>query len=114
MKRTLAVLLALAIATPVVSIPLAADAQVRVGAGARRDAPRRYNPPPRLSDAEQDRLDAATDEVAQLDAWTAEINTQAEAAGGLTDAQRTLLEDYAERRETAQATIDRLEAKLNR
>lgn len=113
MKRTLAVLLTMAIATPVVSIPLAADAQVRVGAGVRRDTPRRPAPP-RLTDAEQDRLDAATDEVAQLDAWTAEINAQAEAAGGLTDAQKALLEDYAERRETAQEVIDRLEAKLNR
>lgn len=113
MKRTLAVLLALAVAVPTISIPLAADAQVRVGSGARRDPPRRPAPP-RLSDAELDRLDAATDEVAQLDAWTAEINAQAEAAGGLTDAQKALLEDYAERRETAQEIIDRLEAKRNR
>lgn len=113
MKRTLVVLLALAVATPVVSIPVASDAQVRVGAGARSSAPRRPARP-RLSDAELDRLDAATDEVAQLDAWTAEITAQAEAAGGLTEAQQALLDDYAERREVAQETIDRLEAKLNR
>lgn len=111
MKNVLVALLALAVAAPVVSIPVAADAQVRVGSGtARRAAPSR----PRLSERELDRLTAAEDVVFEVDSRIQEIQTEAEAAGGLTEAHQAEIAALTERREDAQRTIDRLEAKRNR
>jgi hypothetical protein len=108
MKRVLPLALATLIAVPVTaSYPSHADAQVRVGAGARRTAPR---PRPRLTEAEEDRLYAAQDEVAQLDEKISALQEASE-AGALTEAQRQEWQAHTTQRQAAQATVDRLEAK---
>ncbi|MFK0298579.1 hypothetical protein ACIQTU_05085 [Brevundimonas sp. NPDC090276] len=109
MKSALVLGLALMIAAPVVHIPTPADAQVLVG-GARRSAPR---PRPRLSEAEQDRLESAEDEMVALDEKLADLEAANEASGGLTEAQRAEWQNHTARRQEAQATVERLRAKRN-
>lgn len=112
MNRVLPIALSILIALPaaaVVGSP--ADAQVRVGAGAQRPTPPR--PRPRLSEAEQDRLYAAQDEVAELDEKIATLREASE-AGALTETQRQEWEAHNARRQEAQATVDQLEAKKRR
>ncbi len=111
MKRSLVVALALAMATPVVAVPLAADAQVLTGRGAPRTS---ATSRPALSEAEENRLFEAEDEVFQIDTQIADIQATAEAAGGLTEAQQAQIATLTRRRANAQRTIDRLEAKRNR
>ncbi len=112
MNRTLVVALALATAMPVITLPVTADAQVLTGRG----APRRASPPrPRLSEAETNRLFEAEDLVLDLDAQIADI--QATAAGqeaGLTPAQTAEIAELTRRRNEAQQTVDRLQAKRDR
>lgn len=112
MRSTLALALSLLIALPVtISLPTPADAQVRVGSGAQPRTPSR--PRPRLSEAEQDRLYAAQDEVAELDDKIAVLK-EAHETGALTEAQRQEWEAHNARRQEAQATVDQLEAKKRR
>ncbi|NJC39915.1 TolA-binding protein [Brevundimonas alba] len=112
MKRTLVIALALATAMPVIAVPVMADAQVLTGRGAPRRAPA---PRPRLSEAEQERLFEAEDLVAELEGQIADIQTTAEGQeGGLTAAQSAQVAELTRRREEAQRTVDRLEAKRNR
>lgn len=112
MKPAFILTLALVVATPALYSPTFADAQVRVGSGgmARRAPPR---PRPRLSEAEQDRLAAAEDEVQDLDGKIADLEAANETAGGLTEAQRAEWQRHTARRQEAQTTIDRLHAKRN-
>ncbi|MDI6623870.1 MAG: hypothetical protein QME55_04000 [Brevundimonas sp.] len=111
MKRSLVVALALATAMPVISLPVMADAQVLTGRG----APRRAAPPrPALSEAEENRLYEAEDQVFEIDSQLADIQAAGEAAGGLTEAQQAEINALTRRRADAQRTIDRLEAKRNR
>jgi hypothetical protein len=112
MKRTLVVAIALATAMPVISLPVTADAQVLTGRG----APRRASPPrPRLSTAETNRLYEAEDLVAELDGQIADIQTAAEAQdGGLTPAQTAEIAELTRRRDEAQRTVERLQAKRDR
>jgi chromosome segregation ATPase len=111
MKRPLVVALALAVAMPAVTLPVTtADAQVLTGG----NAPRRQAPRPRLSEAELDRLTEAEDQIFEIDDQIADIQAAAEAAGGLTPAQQTQIDDLTRRRAEAQRTVDRLEAKRNR
>lgn len=115
MKLPLIALLAVVIAAPVVTVPTYADAQVRVGSGARRDPPRRVRPPaPALTEAEEDRLWDAQAAVETLDTQIAGIQTQVQAAGGSTPEQTTAIADLTARRTTEQAVVDRLQAKQNR
>lgn len=114
MKLALVALLAAVVAAPVISVPTPSDAQVRVGSGARRDPPRRARPAPRLTDAEQDRMFAAQDEILDIDAEVSGIQAAAAAAGGLTAEQQAQIDALGARRTAAQEVIDRLEAKLNR
>jgi peptidoglycan hydrolase CwlO-like protein len=108
MKRTLVVALALATAMPVITLPVTADAQVLTGRG----APRRSAPPrPRLSQAEENRLYDAQDQVMDLDSQIADIQAAAEAQGGLTPAQQAEIAELTRRRHEAQRTVERLEAK---
>lgn len=101
-------------ALPVTYMASPADAQVRVGRGAHRDPPRRRAPtPPRLSEAEQDQMYAALDQIMDIDTERAAIITAGEAAGGLTEAQRLAIEELDVRRAAAQEVHDRLQAKLN-
>jgi hypothetical protein len=59
MKLPLITLLAVVLAAPVATGPTCTDAQVRVGSGPRRHPPCRMRPPaPRLTEAEEDRLQA--------------------------------------------------------
>lgn len=111
MKSPLIALLAIALATPVISIPTTSDAQVLVGRGGGRSAARRAAPRPRLSPAEQDSLYEAQDLVVQLDAEIVELRRLGEEQGALTDQQRTTIESHTTRRTEAQATVDRLIAK---
>ena len=112
MTRILPVLLAALLAAPVaMSAPSSADAQVRVGSGAMKRTPPR--PRPRLSEAEQDRLYAAQDEVSELDVKIADLQ-DADTAGTLTEAQREEWRSHNTRRQELQETIDRLEAKRSR
>jgi peptidoglycan hydrolase CwlO-like protein len=108
MKRTLLVALALATAMPVISLPVTADAQVLTGRG----SPRRAAPPrPRLTQAEEDRLYDAQDQVMDIDSQIADIQATAEAQGGLTPAQQAEIAELTRRRADAQRTVERLEAK---
>jgi hypothetical protein len=110
MKRTLAVAIALATAMPVITLPVTADAQVLTGRG----APRHSSPRPRFSEADQNRLYDAQDLVAELDGQIADIRAAAEAQGGLTQAQAAQIAEMTRRRDEAQRTVDRLEARRDR
>lgn len=110
MKRTLVIALALATAVPVVSIPVVSDAQVLAG----RNAARRPPPRPRLTEREETRLYEAENLVFEIDDQIAAIQADGEAQGGLTEAQQAQIATLTRRREEAQQTIDRLEAKRNR
>ena len=111
MKRTFVAALALAVAMPVMSLPVStADAQVLTG----RSAPRRPAPRPRLSEAELNRLAEAEDQIFEIDSEILAIQAAAEAAGGLTEAQQAQIDALTRRREEAQRTVERLEAKRNR
>ncbi|HYD26262.1 hypothetical protein [Brevundimonas sp.] len=111
MKRSLVVALALATAMPVISIPVASDAQVLAGRNAaRRPAPQR----PRFSEADENRLFEAEDQIIEIDGQIADIQAAAEANGGLTEAQQAEITALTRRREQAQRTVERLEAKRNR
>ncbi|WP_439472252.1 hypothetical protein [Brevundimonas sp.] len=111
--RALIAVLALAIATPVVSIPVPADAQVLTGRHSARPSRPRRATPPRLTQAEQQQLWDAQDQVADLNATIDALQAEGAAAGGLTDAQRAELAGHTTRRDEAQATVDRLVAKRN-
>lgn len=111
MKLPLVALLAAVIATPVISIPTPADAQVLTGRGAPRRGPA---PRPRLSESELDRLTAAEDVVFEMDSQIEAIRTAATEAGGVTPAQQAEIDALTRRRDEAQAIVDRLEAKRNR
>ncbi len=114
MKLALVALLAAAVAAPVVYVPTPSDAQVRVGSGARRDPPRRVRPAPRLTEAEEDRMYAARDEILDVDSEIANIRAAGEAAGGLSAEQQAQIDALGVRRTAAQRVVDQLEAKLNR
>jgi len=114
MKLALVALLAAVVAAPVVYVPTPSDAQVRVGSGARRDAPRRARPAPRLSEAEENRMFAAQDEILDIDGELASIRQATEAAGAVSPEQQARIDALGARRSAAQQIVDRLEAKLNR
>lgn len=115
MKLPLVALLAVVLAAPVVTVPTYADAQVRVGSGARRDPPRRVRPPaPRLTEAEEDRMWDAQAEINNLDTQIAGIQTQIQTAGGANPEHTAAIADLTARRTAEQAVYDRLQAKLNR
>lgn len=102
MKLVLVGALVALTAAPVVFAPIEAEAQVRVGSGAHRDPPRRRASAPRLSEAERDRINAAQDEIADIDAQRAAIIAAGEAADGLTDNQRLTIKEMDVRRAAAQ------------
>lgn len=112
MKRSLVIALSAALAMPAVTLPVtAADAQVLTG----RNAPRRAAPPrPALTEAEENRLFEAEDQVFEIDSQLADLQAAGEAAGGLTEAQQAQVNVLTRRRDEAQRTIERLEAKRNR
>lgn len=114
MKRTLIALIALAIAAPVTTIPVPADAQVLTGRGSARAARRARPAPPRLSEAELDRLFEAENQVLDLDQQIAAIEQASATQGGLTDEQRVQVQALAATRAEAQEIVDRLEAKRTR
>lgn len=114
MKIALVALLAAVVAAPVVYVPTPADAQVRVGSGARRDPPRRARPAPRLSEAEQDRMYAAQDEILDIDSEIAAIRQAGETAGALSPERQAQIDALGVRRTAAQQIVDQLQAKLNR
>lgn len=115
MKSALVVAAALLMAMPVVSVPEVADAQVLTGRG-RANAARRPSrpPPPRLSDAEEDRLLDAEAEIASIDEQVAELQTLPEGQTALTAEQQTQLDAHAARKQELQAVVDRLTAKRDR
>lgn len=115
MKLPLVALIAVVIAAPLVTVPTYADAQVRVGSGAHRDAPRRVRPPaPALTEAEEDRMWDAQAEITSIDTQIADIHAQAEAAGGATAEHQAAIQALTVRRTAQQAIVDRLQAKLDR
>lgn len=110
MKHVLVAVLALAVSAPVVSIPTSSEAQVRTGRGAALRRP----PRPALTERELDRLYAAEDLVMEMDNQIAAIQQAGEDQGGLSEEQRREIAALTARRDEAQRTIDRLEAKRNR
>lgn len=110
MKLPLIAILALATAVPVISIPTASDAQVLTGRG--RSTPRPPRPP--LSPAEEDRLFEAQDLVMELNDQIAEIQAAVEEAGAASPEQTAQLQTHTTRRNEAQRTVERLEAKRDR
>lgn len=111
MKSALVAALSLALAAPVLSVPTVSDAQVLTGRGS---APRGGPSRPALSEAELERLFDAEDRVVDLDGQIADIQAEAENAGGLTDAQQRQIAELTRQRDEAQRTVDRLERKRNR
>ena len=114
MSRVLIAALCLTLAAPVIVTvtPTSADAQVMAGRGASRAAARRNRPA--LSDLEESRLYAAQDAVIAIDQQIYEIQTAAEAAGGLTPEQQASIQQHEARKTEHQSVIDRLEAKRER
>ena len=115
MSRLLIAALCLTLAAPVVvtvTVPTSAEAQVMAGRGASRAAARRNRPA--LSDREETRLYAAQDAVVAIDQQIYEIQTAAEAAGGLTPEQQASIQQHEARKTEHQSVIDRLEAKRER
>jgi len=114
MKLPLVALLAALMAAPVVTIPTYADSQVLTGGG--RASPRRpaRPAPPRLSEAEEDRMWDAQAEISSLDTQIAAIQTQVQAAGGTTPENAAALNDLTARRAAEQAVFDRMQAKRDR
>ena len=114
MKLPLIALLAVVLAAPVVTVPTPADAQVRVGSGARRDPPLRVRTTaPRLTEAEEDRLWDAQAAVSDLDSQIAAVNALVAAAGGATPEHQATLADLTARRTAEQEVVDNLRAKQN-
>lgn len=115
MKLPLIALIAAVLATPVVSIPTPADAQVLTGGGRSRAARRpRAEPAPALSQAEEDRLWDAQAEIERIDTAVADLQALVETQGALTPAQQAEVDAHAARRATLQAVVIRLEAKRDR
>ena len=116
MKRTLVALIALVIAAPVVTVPIASEAQVLTGRGsAPRSVRRPARPaPPPLSEAEEDRLFEAESQILDLDRQIAELEQAGAAQGGLSDPQRTQLQSLSATRSDAAEVVERLEAKRDR
>lgn len=111
MKHALVAALALAMATPVISIPTASDAQV-LTRGASRPVPRRPRAePPRLTNQEQDSLYEAQDLITDLNTEIGELQRLGAQQGSLTPEQRTQIEAHTARRTEAEATVARLVAK---
>lgn len=114
MKRTLIALIALAIAAPVTTIPVPADAQVLTGRGSARAARRARPAPPPLSEAEEDRLYEAESQVIDLDEQIAAIEQAGAAAGGLSSEQQTQVQTLHATRAETQEVVERLQAKRDR
>lgn len=111
MKRTLVAALAIATAMPVITLPVAADAQVLTGRGAPRRAP---PPRPALSEAEEDRLFEAEGQIFEIESEIADIQAMGEEQGGLAPAQKHQIDELNRRRAEVQRIVDRLEAKRDR
>lgn len=114
MKLPLIALLAAVMAAPVVSIPVPADAQVLTGGGRARPARRARPAPPPLSEAEEDRLWDAQDEIGDIDAQVADLQALVETQGALTAEQQAQIDALVARRTVLQADVTRLEAKRDR
>lgn len=115
MKSALVVAAALLMATPVVSIPEIAEAQVLTGRGRATPARRPSRPPPpRLSEAEEDRLLDAEAEIASIDEQMVELQTLPEGQTALTAEQQTQLDAHAARKRELEAVVARLVAKRDR
>lgn len=112
MKSVLVLAAAVVLAMPVVSVPTVSDAQVLTGRGRGTPTRRaRPAPPPRLSEAEENRLWDAQAELETLDEQIAEVQAAAQAEGGVTAEQHALLNTQATRRAELQAVITALEGK---
>lgn len=114
MKSALVLAAALVMAMPVVSVPSVADAQVLTGRGRATPARRARPAPPRLTDAEEDRLWEAQSELGTLDEQIAELQAAVQAQGAASAEQQTQLNAHAARRTELQTVITRLEAKRDR
>ena len=114
MKLPLIALLAAVMATPVVSIPTPADAQVLTGGGRSRPARRARPAPPPLSEAEEDRLWDAQAEIETINTQIADLQALVETQGALTPEQQAQVDAHIARRNTLQADVTRLEAKRDR
>lgn len=114
MKLPLIAILAAVLATPVVSIPVPADAQVLVGGGSARAARRARPAPPPLSEAEEDRLWDAQAEIETIDSEIAALQALVETQGSLTADQQAQIDAHTARRTALQAVVTRLEAKRDR
>lgn len=114
MKSALVLAAAIIMAMPAVSVPTAADAQVLTGRG-RATPTRRARPaPPRLTEAEEDRLWDAQSEIGTIDEQIAELQAAGQVQGALTPEQQAQLNAHATRRTELQTVITRLEAKRDR
>ncbi len=114
MKLPLIALLAAILATPVVSIPTTADAQVLTGGGRRAARRPRAEPRPALSEVEEDRLWDAQAEIERIDTEITDLQALVETQGALTPAQQAEVDAHAARRASLQAVVARLEAKRDR
>ena len=114
MKSALVLAAALVMAMPVVSVPTVSDAQVLTGRG-RAVPTRRARPaPPRLTEAEEDRLWDAQSEIGTIDEQVATLQAAGPAQGALTPEQQVQMNAHVARRAELQTTVTQLEAKKNR
>jgi peptidoglycan hydrolase CwlO-like protein len=114
MKLPLIAVLAAVMAAPVVSIPVPADAQVLVGGGRARPARRARPAPPPLTEAEEDRLWDARDEMQNIDDQITDLQALVETQGALTTEQQAQIDAHVARRTALEAEVARLEAKRDR
>lgn len=113
MKSALVLALALMMAAPatVAVYPTAADAQVLAGGNAaRRRPPRQVG----LSERDRERLYEAQDEIIEHETAIGELTAITENGGALTPVQIRQLEGHQRRLQSAQQTVERLEAKRER
>ena len=110
MIRIAAAALALTLAAPVVSVPVAAEAQVLAG----RNAARANSQPPRETREQrlQNRLYEAEDRLIEVESSIAELETAREGGAVLTAAQERRLSQLNQRREREQREVERLNQQL--
>ncbi len=114
MKSALVLAAAVVLAMPVVSVPTVSDAQVLTGRARATPARRARPAPPRLTEAEEDRLWDAQTELGTLDGQIAALQAAVQTQGSASAEQQAQLNAQAARRTELQTVITRLEAKRDR
>ena len=114
MKSALVLAAAFVMAMPVVSVPTVSDAQVLTGRGRAMPTRRARPAPPRLTEAEEDRLWDAQTQIATIDEQVTTLQAAGQTQGALTPEQQAQMNAHVARRAELQTIVTQLEAKKNR